>query len=545
MSLITPLESFYQQVEKRPDKIFLKQPVDGDIKTYTWKGFDDQVRRVAAGLHKLGLEKGSHISILSKNCAEWFIADMAIMLAGCVSVPIFPTAGKDTIQYVLKHAGCKAIFMGKLDDADAQFAAIPDEVPTIGFSYVKDMANISWAEMLEHEPLEGNPIPDLDDVMTIIYTSGSTGNPKGVVHPYRSISWAASNSLKELNVDENDRILSYLPLAHITERVLIESASFYSASEIHFLESLDTFQRDIKWCDPTLFVSVPRLWTRFQMGVLAKMPQKKLNILLSIPIINKIVAKKIREQLGLNSARLCASGSAPISPSTIRWFARIGVQISEGWGMTENSAYGTSCVPFRLDKVGSIGRPYEGVTLRISEDGELQVKGPCNMREYYLEPEKTAEVFTEDGFLRTGDKGEIDNEGYVRITGRLKDIFKTAKGKYVTPVPIESLLMENSNIEQVCVTGSSLKQPIALVVLSDEAKTLPKDEIEVSLRKTLEKVNGKLESHQVLDRIVVLEEPWTIENNLLTPTLKVKRHVIEEKLDGVINQNHKGDVVFA
>lgn len=212
--------------------------------------------------------------------------------------------------------------------------------------------------------------------------------------------------------------------------------------------------------------------------------------------------------------------------------------------MTENCAYGTSSVPFRMDKVGCIGKAYEGVDIRISDEGEIQVKGPCNMKEYYLEPEKTAEVFTEDGYLRTGDKGEIDGEGYVRITGRLKDIFKTAKGKYVTPVPIESSLMENSSVEQVCVTGSSLKQPIALLVLSEDAKKLDKSELTASLQATLDEVNAKLESHQTLDRLLVVDEEWTIDNDLLTPTLKVKRHVLEKKYHEVINSSYKDKVVW-
>ena len=544
MSLKTPLEALYQHVASRPDEIYLKQPVNGEIKTYTWSEFDQQVRRVAAGLQKLDLAPGSHIALLSKNCAEWFIADAAIMMAGYVSIPIFPTAGKDTIEYVVNHAKCEWMFVGKLDDEAATLAAIPSTINTIGFSYIGDKATKSWASLTDIAPLEGHPKPDLDDVMTIIYTSGSTGSPKGVLHTYRSISWAASSSLDALTVNQSDRVLSYLPLAHITERVLVEMASFYSGMEISFIESLDTFNRDVKACLPTLFISVPRLWTRFQMGILAKVPQKKLNILLSIPIVRGLIGKKIRKQLGLDKARLWASGSAPISPATIEWFSKLGIYISEGWGMTENSAYGTGSVPFRMDKIGSIGRAYEGVDIRISEEGEIQVKGPCNMKEYYLEPEKTAEVFTEDGYLRTGDKGEIDSEGYVRITGRLKDIFKTAKGKYVTPVPIEAKLMENANIEQVCVTGSNLKQPIALVVLSEEAQKLSRNELEASLNATLDKVNGQLESHQVLDRLIVVNEPWTIENDLLTPTLKVKRHHLEDRLNNVINTPYKGDVVW-
>jgi long-subunit acyl-CoA synthetase (AMP-forming) len=266
--------------------------------------------------------------------------------------------------------------------------------------------------------------------------------------------------------------------------------------------------------------------------------------LLSIPFVGKKVARKIRNEMGLGSARLWASGSAPLAPATIEWFLSIGVEISEGWGMTENSAYGTSSVPFRADKIGCIGKAYDGVDVRIADDGEIQVSSPCNMIGYYKEPEKTAGVFTNDGYLRTGDKGVIDNEGFVKITGRLKDIFKTEKGKYVTPAPIEAKLMENPIIEQVCVTGTNLPQPIALLVLSEEARAHNKTVIEQSLQVTLDDVNSGLESHQKLDRVVVFMEEWSIENDLLTPTLKVKRHVIEEKFKSVILTNYTDSVVW-
>lgn len=540
MSLKSPLEMFYHWEETAADTIYLKQPINGAVKDFTWREAGEQARRVASSLIAMDLPKGSHIAILSKNCAEWFITDLAIMLAGHVSVPIYSTAGEKTIRYVLDHAQCPVIFVGKLDDTEKQVAAVGDGVIKLAMPYPNVPADKQWEELLQSEPYIEKPVPQMDTVMTIVYTSGSTGNPKGVVHNYESICWAACNSLRELGVNQQDRVLSYLPLAHITERVLVEIASFYSGMRIEFIESLDTFARDVNRTEPTLFISVPRLWTRFQMGVLANMPQKKLSFLLSIPIVGSLVKKKIRGKLGLGQARLCASGSAPISTATLEWFRTIGVDISEGWGMTENSAYGTCCIPFRADKIGCIGRAYAGVDIRIAEDGEIQVKGPCNMKEYYLEPEKTAEVLTDDGYLKTGDKGSIDGDGYIRITGRLKEIFKTTKGKYIAPAPIESKLMANSSIEQVCVTGSQLKQPIALVVLSEAALQEPSEEVEQSLLKTLDEVNATLESHAVLDRIVIMKDQWTVDNGLLTPTLKIKRHSLEEQYDELINGKFSG-----
>lgn len=540
----SPLEMLYHWESNIPDRIYLKQPIDGQYKVFSWRDTANQVRRVASELKSLNLPNGSHIAILSKNCAEWFITDLAIMMAGHVSVPIYSTAGEHTIQYVLDHAKCPVIFVGKLDDTAAQVQAIPEGITKLAFPYPNIPADKQWSELMNNQPMTESPLPAMDSTMTIIYTSGSTGNPKGVVHSYNSICWAAAQSLDALSVNNEDRMLSYLPLAHITERVLVQLASTYSAMRIDFIESLDTFSRDICATEPTLFISVPRLWTRFQMGVLTAMPQGKLSLLLRIPFVSALVSKKIRTKLGLGKARVCASGSAPISTATLDWFRTIGIDISEGWGMTENSAYGTSCIPFRADKIGCIGKAYDGVDIRIADNGEIQVKGPCNMVEYYLEPEKTAETFTEDGYLKTGDKGTIDSDGYIRITGRLKEIFKTAKGKYIAPVPIESSLMANSLIEQVCVTGSHLKQPIALLVLSASASQLSEKMIEESLLKTFNDVNANLESHAVLDRLVVLKDEWTIENGLLTPTLKIKRHILEQQYSQLIESKLEGKILM-
>ncbi|MCQ8849185.1 long-subunit acyl-CoA synthetase (AMP-forming) [Alteromonas sp. 76-1] len=540
----SPLSMLYHWEQTSGDDVFLTQPVNGEYQNYTWKQVGNLARRVAKRLEEMALPAGSRIGIFSKNCAEWFITDLGIMMAGHVSVPIFSTAGPDTVQYVLKHADVQLLFVGKLDNTAEQVASIPAEYNTVAFPYPNIATKQQWKEFIDCSPIDDSPVQDMNSIMTIIYTSGSTGQPKGVVHSYYTICWAAQQSLEQLNVNRDDRLLSYLPLAHITERVLVELASYYSGGKIHFVETLSSFQRDVLHCEPTLFISVPRLWTKFQMGVLAKMPQKKLDTLLKIPIINKLVAKKVRKGIGIDSARLWASGSAPLAPAVIEWFAKIGVYISEGWGMTENSAYGTSSVPFRHDKIGCIGKAYDGVDVRISEEGEIQVKAPCNMLEYYLEPDKTAEVFTEDKYLRTGDKGVIDADGYVKITGRLKDIFKTAKGKYVAPAPIEAKFMENPIVEQVCVTGNNLPQPVALLVLSEEAQKHDKATVEASLKKTFEHINVKLESHQVMDRVVIMKNEWSIENDLLTPTLKVKRHVLEERFDIVIQGEYKEKLVW-
>lgn len=543
-NIVSPLSMLYDREIETPNEVYLTQPVNGEFVDYTWAQTINIARRLATKISSFAYPSGSRIAILAKNSVEWVVCDIAIMMAGHISVPIFSTAGKDTIEYVLGHAECEMMFVGKLDSYNAVSASNTAKITTVAFPYQGIDADYQWKDFIDVPPIEGKPSPDMNDIVTIIYTSGSTGQPKGVVHTYNTICWAARNSIVALSISSGDRIMSYLPLAHITERAIVELASFYSGMKLHFVESLETFTRDVKHCQPTLFISVPRLWTKFQLGVLAKVPQKKLNLLLSIPFVGKKVAAKIRNELGFASTRVWASGSAPLAPSTIEWFESIGVEISEGWGMTENSAYGTGSVPFRKDKIGAIGKAYEGVDIRIADDGEIQVKSPCNMIGYYKDQEKTSGVFTNDLYLRTGDRGKIDEDGYVFITGRLKDIFKTEKGKYVAPAPIESKLMENSIIEQVCVTGTGLPQPIALLVLSEEARQYSKDIVSQNLLETIEKVNATLESHQTLDRILVFKQEWSIENDLLTPTLKVKRHVIEEKFVQQIAAQHSDKVVW-
>jgi long-chain acyl-CoA synthetase len=255
------------------------------------------------------------------------------------------------------------------------------------------------------------------------------------------------------------------------------------------------------------------------------MPDKKLQFLLKIPIINQLVAKKIRTSLGLNNARMFLSGTAPISPGILQWYKGIGISISEAWGMTETS--GMSCVnyPYQTDALGSIGKSVTCVEMKIADSQEILVRGPAVFKQYYKNEQATNESFI-DGWFRTGDMGFETIDGNFKIIGRTKEQFKTAKGKYVAPVPIESLLGHNPDIEQVCVFGQGRKQPIALVVMNSQNKQ-SNASITQSLLSTLQETNSKLESHQVLDHLIILKDSWTVENDLLTPTLKIKRTEIE------------------
>ncbi|MGP1833058.1 AMP-binding protein [Shewanella frigidimarina] len=534
----TPVEMLSHWVDTQGDKVYLRQPIGGKYVDFTWREVQQKMQQIAGSLRHLGLERGDKIAVLSKNCAEWFIVDLALMYGGYISVPVYPTANAETIRYVLEHSGAKAIFTGKLDHWAEQEAAVGGEILRLAMPYETMPAQYHWEQLLKlGQPLVDEQFPTADQVMTLIYTSGSTGKPKGAIQTFTSYGWACEAVVRDLQTNTTDRLLSYLPLAHITERVAIEGSSFYSGVTVSFVESLDSFVDDIQRCRPTVFFSVPRLWTVFQLNIINKIGEKKLKTLLKLPIISTIVKRKIKSGLGLDQSRLNGSGSAPIPPSLIQWYNNIGIDICEAWGMTENCAYSIINYPFNAKKIGTVGRPVEGCLVRQTEAGELLVKSPGLMSGYYLQDEATAAAFTEDGFFHTGDLCEIDADGYIDITGRVKDNFKTSKGKYVAPVPIERKLAQDTHVDLICVIGSGLPHPIALVQLSEGSKLQPREEVRTSLKETLDGVNPHLESHEHVDAIIVVNDEWTIENDVLTPTLKIKRHVLEKaftaKVDGV------------
>ncbi|GAA4893971.1 AMP-binding protein [Ferrimonas pelagia] len=542
--LYTPLDMLDHWCQQQPDTVYLRQPKQRQLHDYTWRQTLELVYRLAGALRQLGLERGDKVAILSKNCAEWFITDLALQAGGYISIPIYPTANEDTIRYVLTHSGAKAVFLGKLDDPGSQKGAIGNEILRFDMSYPGLPAQYAWHQLLEMaEPLD-EPRADLDDIMSIIYTSGSTGRPKGAIETFRAYSWAGTNIVKHLGATPQDRVISYLPLAHITERVYIQASSFYGGATVYFAEALDTFVEDVNVAKPTLFLSVPRLWTLFQKNIIEKVGQSKLDLLLKLPILKQIVAKKIRTQLGLNHARILGCGSAPVSPILLEWYANIGMKITEAWGMTENGAYATLNFPFRADKIGTVGAPGIDCEVKLGDDHELLFKSPGLFSGYYLQDEATAAAFTEDGFFRTGDQAEIDNEGFVTIIGRVKDNFKTAKGKYVSPVPIERKFAQDSHVELVCVIGSGAPYPVALVQLSEGAALLPVEEVKASLLDTVRTINTQLESHSVLGGALVVDEPWTIENEVLTPTMKIKRHVLEQRYSETISTMRKEAILW-
>ena len=529
MQYESPLSRLYHWEKAAPDKIYLKQPIDGEWHTWTWEQTATEIRQLAAALVAQQLPPNSHIAMISKNCAHWIICDLAIMMAGHISIPLYPNLQPATIQQILEHCEANLLFAGKLDDWDNMKAGVPEDLRCVAFPFCKNDNCEDWTSFVgKHQPLQGNPDRKKNEICSIIYTSGTTGMPKGVMFTFESFGFVGQQATQYLGFKSSERFFSYLPLSHIAERMLIEMISLYCGGQISFAESLQTFPRNLAETKPTVFLGVHRIWTRFQQGILAKIPQKKLSLLLKIPILSMIIKKKIKKQLGLGEATTIFTGAAPTPPALIKWFESIGVRIQEAYAMTENCCYSHVTLPNNI-KIGYVGQPLPHCQVRLGDSNEIQIKHKALMVGYYKEDQMTREAFTADGFLKTGDEGYIDEDGFLKITGRVKDLFKTAKGKYVAPSPIEMKFSANADVEQICVVGSGLAQPVALITLSAEARKRSPEEISARLTGTLQHINSMVDAHEKLEKAVVLQEEWTIDNNLLTPSFKIKRNEIEKR----------------
>jgi long-subunit acyl-CoA synthetase (AMP-forming) len=542
------LDYIYAHEKGLGDKVFLTQPIgNGQVVDYTWAQVMEQSRRMAAHLRSRGLPEGARIAMLSKNCAHFVMAEIAIWMAGYTTLAIFPTETAETVGYVLSHSGASLLFVGKLDTWAHQKPGVPQDLPCIAFPLAPEGHGFeTWDEIVARTPpLTGNPSREPEELAVLMYTSGSTGTPKGVMHSFERFTAASvgiNEDLRErIGQHTANRVLSYLPLSHIFERTWIEGSSLIDGrTQMFFAEALDTFLADLQRARPTLFISVPRLWLKFQQGVFAKMPPAKLERLLKIPILGKIVAKKVRTGLGLDQVLMAGSGSAPIPPDLIAWYRRIGLNLFEGYGMTEDCAYSfTSNAAHNAP--GYVGVKMKGVEARLSPEGEVLIKSPGQLVGYYKRLDLDAESFTPDGFFRTGDLGEFSPDGMLKLTGRAKELFKTAKGKYVAPAPIENLINAHPMVELSLVSGVGQPAAYAMILLSEtlrprQHESSVREQVNAELSRLLDEVNAAVADYEQLKMFVIAREPWSIENGCLTPTMKIRRGRIEKMLEPEIER---------
>lgn len=514
-----------QWAQEFPDRIWLKERSGDEHFEWSWKSARAESLAIAAWLESEFGSQGMRVGILSRNRAHWFLADLAIAASGNVSVPLFTTLTPNTVDYILNFSEVQLLVLGESDNWEKVRDVVPDHVRILCLPGVQGPeGSTRWEDILAaHAGQQPKHECQPEDLLTIVFTSGTTGNPKGVLQSHDSMLVPMKRIEKPAHMRKHSRFLSYLPLSHIAERQLVVMTSLNLCGEVSFNENLTTLVRDMGETRPNFFFGAPRVWEMLRQGVIAKFgsPEAFDKAYADDP---EGMGLKIRTLLGMTDYDYLLTAAAPTPASMIHWYERLGIQLLEGFGQTEAMALILNTREVR--RIGSVGKPIEGVDVRISDVGELLCKAAACSPGYYKQPEKTAETFV-DGWVYTGDKARIDDDGYIYITGRVKDYFKTIHGKFVAPVPIEDSFAANENVEQLCLLGRGYSKTVMVCVPSALAQQKDRAQIEASLRETVAAVNASVEKHARIGAVVISSAPWTIENGAMTPTLKIKRDVIE------------------
>jgi long-chain acyl-CoA synthetase len=529
------LQSFEHQVKTQGNQVYMTQPrADGSVLELTWSQVDEQARRMANYLTSLCLPARSHIILSLQNCAHWIIADLAIWMAGHVTVALYPTLNVQASCDIIAHSDAQFIIFGRTLLSEDQWKELidklPQRLPLLALCEVSVPDAVLWKDIqTKFAPIQNICNRGPEELATIVYTSGTTGTPKGVMHCFRSLTAPCQCSKTLWQPSSKDRMLSYLPLAHIAERVAVEIPSIMFGFQLFFNHSLQTFEADLKRARPTRFFSVPRLWTKFYQGVNSYLSPKKQRWIFALPLISGWVKSRILKKLGLDQVQVALTGAAPLPNEIIDWYRNLGLELLEVFGMTENAA-ASHATRLGEHKTGYVGTPLDGVQCRIDGSGEVLVKSPGQMLGYYKMQDITHSQFTPDGFFHTGDCGVVDTQGRLKITGRVKELFKTSKGKYVAPAAIENQLGAHPAIEVCCITGPGQPQPFVLVMLAPGIRSkVERQQQEADFSELLDRVNPGLEKHERLAYMVVVKEVWNIENGYVTPTMKLRREIIEQR----------------
>ena len=471
--------------------------------------------------------QGEKMVVLSRNRAHWVMADLAIIASGNVTVSMFTTLPAATAEYIFQLTEARVIFVGETSNWEQIVPVLPRDILVVTLPGVElDYPHERWEDLLAQYAGQAPAYQcQPDDMISLVFTSGTTGMPKGVIQTHNSNLIPIRRFTNTFGISKNPRYFSYLPLSHIAERQIVEFSSIVLGGEIYFNESLDTLPRDLQRTRPHVFFGPPRIWEQLQQAVIGKFGGK--DALAAAQAQDKEgIGKLVLEGLGLNEVEYCLTAAAPTPPALIHWWEDLGLTLMEGFGQTE--AMGLILSSHEQRRVGSIGKPIGEVEYKITEEGELAIRADGCTPGYYKQEDKTAELIR-DGWLHTGDKVRVDEDGFIYITGRVKDYFKTIQGKFVAPPPIEGAFAKNPHTEQQCLLGRGFSKTVMVAVLTEEAREAAAEEVEASVLATIREINEEIEKHARIGAVILTREPWSIENEVLTPTLKMRREKVEER----------------
>lgn len=529
----TTLLSLEKFAKEQPEKTYLVDRLGGTERQYSYQEGWQVIEQITRSLATLFPDSRRNISILSNNRAHWTLADNGILRSGNVTVPLFGTMTEPVFTYALDFCDVALLFLGDAENWEAVKNALPEHVKIVGFPDI-DIPELDYSfdEFLalgSETPMPAHPKPD--DPCTVIFTSGTTGYPKGVVHSLTSI-YQLLRDIREV-IGHHDRFLSYLPLAHGGDRFLVSHHCSVTGGQITYNSSPETFVADMQAAKPTFLLGVPRIWEKLSEGVIAMsgLSAEAFSGMLEGEQ-GPAMAHKIRSSLGLENLEFAMTSTAPTPYATKLWWQKIGIALKEGYAQTEILPVAMARREDPLEC--GVGQAAPGVEIKILETGEIICRGPGMSLGYYNNEEKQAETYV-NGWVHTGDKGEIDEKGYLHITGRVSEIVKTAKGKYVAPAPIENAFAASSLVGVQCLAAYGLTQPVMLCCLSENAPT-DEREVEASLRGSVTEINSNLEKHEKIGAVLICRSPWTPQNGILTHTMKVKRDAVAEKYTAEISE---------
>ena len=579
----------------RPDRPAMRyRGADGRWATVTWREYETTVGQVAAGLAALGLREGDRAAVLASNCPEWHYADLGILANGCVTVPIYPTSFPEQVSYILRHSGSSVCFVDTHDQL-GKVLLVRAEVPNLKHVVLIDQARrasdtsvmslselraIGADHLKETVPGTGRRADAVGpgDLATIVYTSGTTGPPKGAMITHDNIMWTLRHVTPVYGLAEGERFISFLPLSHIAERMMSDFTPIAVVGETWFARSLATVAEDLPSCRPTVFLAVPRVWQKLRSAIEDRVQKQPAPVravfsgylelgrrvvrarqqgdrvprpvMAAYGALNAVIGAQIRREVGLDHARLVVSAAAPIHPDMIEWFHAVGLPIMQIYGQTEGCGPTTAN---RIDRnrIGTVGSALPGMSVAVADDGEVLLKGGNVCAGYLDNPGATAELIDEDGWMHTGDVGELDAAGDLRITGRKKDLIITASGKNVTPQEIESDLCNDPLISEAVVVGEGRKYLAALITLDseelsrwaqdrnklDDLEALTEDpDVVDHVQQVVDKVNSRRSQAESVRKFRILSRDLTAASGELTPTMKVKRFVVNQRYAGIIDE---------